>query len=66
MCVSCESMCVFLCRCVRVFSPAIRTFPHMRMHIRKWAQGGYVLADVPGFCGRVVCAEFLQRVHNDY
>ena len=33
------------------------------------AEGGkesYVLADLPGFCSCVVCAESLPRVHNDY
>ena len=31
------------------------------------AEGGkekYVWADLPGFCGSVVCAECLPRVHN--
>ena len=66
VCVSCESVCVFVLECVRVVSPASRIFLRMRMHMRKWAQGGYVLADLPGFCGSVVCTEFLLRVHNDY
>ena len=26
----------------------------------------YVLADLPGFCGSVVCPECLPRVHNYY
>ena len=66
VCVSCESVSSFVLACVRVVSPASRIFPRMRMRMRKWAQGGYVLADLPGFCGSVVCAEFLPLVHNDY
>ena len=58
-------MCEFVRACVRVFSLAILIFPSMRMRLRKWsgiAKGKYVLADMPGFCGSVVCAESLPRV----
>ena len=66
VCVSCESVCSFVGAYVRVVSPASRIFACMRMRKRMWAQGGYVLADLPGFCGSVVCEEFLPLVHNDF
>ena len=59
-------MCAFVRACVRVVSRAILIFPSMPMRVRKWAgkaKGKYVWADMPGFCGSVVCAESLPRVH---
>ena len=53
----CVRVCVCTCVCVGVLA-------YVCLCVR--AEGGkekYVLADLPGFCGSVVCAECLPREH---
>ena len=63
----CVRTCVYVSSCVCACSLASQPyFPRMRMLMRKLAEGvkeKYVWA---GFCGSVVFAELLPRVHNDY
>ena len=58
----CACMCVYVCACACV---GVRAYVRVCVRAERGKEK-YVWADLPGFCGSVVCAECLPRVHNDY
>ena len=52
--------CVYVCTCVCV---GVRAYVCV-CEREEGRKEKYVLADLPGFCGSVVCEECLPRVHN--
>ena len=70
----CVRVCGCACVCVRVCTCGVRLRTYLCGHVcvcvyvRACVCGGkekHVLADMPGFCGSVVCEECFPRVHND-